>query len=271
MFQTDLSILRFVNQMSGQFPRLDEFIVLIAQNDLVKGGPIIAVLWWFWFKPSNSQNSHREIIVACVVAALVAAAASRTLAHILMIHRRPLLIPNLQLIQRAPTLWEDKNSSFPSDHAALAFGLITGLFYISRKAGLAMGVYAIVFICLPRLYLGVHWPSDILAGAALGIGSTALFCYQPVRARLAAPANRLAERSPQVFYALAFLVSFGLMTRFDSARSLLYWAKTSAPPVAVIHGNQQNFAVGILNATRNARNLGRPAEFLSVSGPYEAY
>src|ERR1700733_16111413 len=140
MFEsTDLSILRFFDQMSGQIPRLDEFIILIAQNDLVKGGPIIALLCWFWFKPDDRQNSRREIILACVVAALVAAAASRAFAHVLMVHHRPLLTPNLQLIQRAPALYEDKNSSFPSDHAALAFGLVTGLFYISRKVGLAMG------------------------------------------------------------------------------------------------------------------------------------
>src|ERR1700676_2180983 len=157
MFQTmDLSILRFVGQMSGKIPRFDEFIALISQNDLVKGGPIIALLWLFWFKPGNRQNSRREIILACVVATLAAAIASRTLAHALMIHQRPFMIPNLQIPQRASILWEDKNSSFPSDHAALAFGLVTGLFYISRKVGLAMGVYAFVFICLPRVYLGIH-------------------------------------------------------------------------------------------------------------------
>jgi hypothetical protein len=46
--------------------------------------------------------------------------------------------------------------------------------------------------------------------------------------------HRLGERSPQVFYALAFLMSFGLMTRFDSARWLFSWAETLARPVAAV-------------------------------------
>ena len=225
--QIDLTILQFFTQLGGNTPAFDQLVVLIVSNDLVKGGPILAFLWWFWFKPDPAQHSRREIIISCMFAALIAAAASRGLAHAVMIHQRPFLIPGLLISHPMQELWEDKASSFPSDHAALAFALVTGLFLISRKIGLAMGVYALALVGIPRMYLGIHWPSDVLGGVALGIGMAALLSREPIRTGLATPVNRFCDRSPHAFYVLAFFMSFGMMTRFDSARALLKWAETA--------------------------------------------
>jgi len=58
---------------------------------------------------------------------------------------------------------------FPSDHAVLFFALATGLFMAHRKLGIAAYAWVIVAICFPRLYLGIHWPTDVIAGAAVGV------------------------------------------------------------------------------------------------------
>jgi len=58
--------------------------------------------------------------------------------------------------------------SFPSGHAASSFTAVSAL----KAAGSRLWIPAFVLallICFSRLYLYVHWPSDILGGAVLGI------------------------------------------------------------------------------------------------------
>jgi undecaprenyl-diphosphatase len=72
--------------------------------------------------------------------------------------------------------------AFPSGHASGAATLVTvGLVLMwpvlgvpARRAWLAVGVALVVLVGLTRVWLGVHWLSDVLAGAALGVGWTLL-------------------------------------------------------------------------------------------------
>lgn len=58
--------------------------------------------------------------------------------------------------------------SFPSGHALSSFSAATILFYFNRKTGAAAYVLA-ALIAFSRLYLYVHFPTDVIFGAALGI------------------------------------------------------------------------------------------------------
>ncbi len=57
--------------------------------------------------------------------------------------------------------------SFPSGHTMASFAAATVLWHWNRKAGLATYLLA-GMIAFSRLYLFVHFPSDVLAGALLG-------------------------------------------------------------------------------------------------------
>lgn len=58
--------------------------------------------------------------------------------------------------------------AFPSGHASFFFGLATPIFLWNRKLGLIY--YFLAFMnSLGRVSAGLHWPSDILAGALIGI------------------------------------------------------------------------------------------------------
>jgi undecaprenyl-diphosphatase len=60
------------------------------------------------------------------------------------------------------------NNSFPSGHAILFFTLAAIIFLHNKKAGTLYFLFAFL-ISLARVFCGIHWPSDILGGAILGI------------------------------------------------------------------------------------------------------
>lgn len=98
------------------------------------------------------------------------------------------------LVRRlAKTPW---TSSFPSGHAASAAAFATGLALESSRYGLVAAPVAAA-VAFSRVYVGVHYPSDVLAGCALGVAAAAVTCYwwpprpspeRDGRTRVAAPA-----------------------------------------------------------------------------------
>ena len=57
--------------------------------------------------------------------------------------------------------------SFPSGHTSASFAAATAIYAINKKWGIAAYVFAAV-MGFSRLYLGVHFPTDVLAGALVG-------------------------------------------------------------------------------------------------------
>ena len=81
-------------------------------------------------------------------------------------------------------------SSFPSGHAmsaAIVYSTIAYLVarlqrdHVSRVLTMTMAAILIVLICVSRLYLGVHYPSDVLAGVIIGL-AWAGFCMATLEA-----------------------------------------------------------------------------------------
>ncbi|MFM0566056.1 phosphatase PAP2 family protein [Paraburkholderia sediminicola] len=205
----------------------------IVSAYLSKGVVLVALLWWVWFKPERAEDPdgeairrhHRELVVIAIASGLIALAAGRLLAHYLPFRLRPMYEPALRAFYPEANVEEPVLrtwSAFPSDHAMLWCAVAMGIFLASRPVGIYALFHAVVLIGLPRIYLGLHYPTDVLAGAALGIGIACVMNVRPIRTRIAAPILAFAQRYPGVFYGAAFLLSFELATQFDGLRVLAH-------------------------------------------------
>ncbi len=69
------------------------------------------------------------------------------------------------------------DSSFPSGHTSISFSVaMIYYFMLDKRIGIASLVLA-TLIGFSRLYVGVHYPTDVLAGCIVGIGSACLVWY----------------------------------------------------------------------------------------------
>jgi len=59
------------------------------------------------------------------------------------------------------------DASFPSDHAVVAAAIAVGLFFVSWRWGL-VGSLVALFLGFARVYVGAHYPGDVVAGLLLG-------------------------------------------------------------------------------------------------------
>lgn len=222
----DASILSFLNGLARRSWAFDTAVVVVAESNLLKGGCLMALFFWAWFRSGGpegpgSQERSREILLATLAGALVAITLARLLIVALPHRPRPVDEPGLHLVapHSAGGSWAGE-SSFPSDHATLFCELATGLLLVSRRLGAGALTFVAVVICLPRLYLGLHYPTDVLAGSALGAGVAAVMNAAPIRTFIGGLGRSWRARRPGLFHAALFALAFEIATLFTDLRAI---------------------------------------------------
>lgn len=218
----DLLILHLVNGWCGS-PLLDSLALFADRMNILKGGVTLAAFWYFWFQGTDqTRTRNRQIIVLTMLAMCLAIFGSRILAATLPFRARPMYTAGIGYHPSSIAAEMDLEnwSSFPSDHAAMWFALSFGIWLMSRRVGYFAMLFSAVWICLPRLYLGIHYPSDLLAGAVFGVACTRTL-MNPAMSRLTEPVLRLERQHTAWFYATAFLLTYEAASIFDDARRVL--------------------------------------------------
>ena len=133
---------------------------------MLYGVAIVAV--WFAARPYGSTK-WKLASASGLVAAAIAMLTNQVISH-LWDRPRPFTAHAAAThLLSAPS----PDPSFPSDHAAVAFAIAFAVLAFSRRGGIVF-LAAATLIALSRIALGMHYPSDVLAGAAVGLAAALL-------------------------------------------------------------------------------------------------
>lgn len=162
----DVALFHFLNDFAGQWPLLD-WIVRALVNDYAVPTLMALMLGGLWFTGLTEEERRRNQrgILFALIGLLVVNSFIRGL-EVFYFRPRPFATESVKLLFYRPSV-----SSFPSVPVASMFCYVTGLWWANRRAAIVMLACAVVF-GLARVVAGVHYPSDIVAGALLGIGGT---------------------------------------------------------------------------------------------------
>ena len=168
----DYSLFLSLNSLAGRWPWFDGLARLFL-NDYFVATLLAVILIGLWFE-GTSATSQRPNQRGVLVATLGTLTANGLLKIInLLYHRpRPFAQHEVTLLFYQPT-----DSSFPSNAAAIGFAIAAGVWLHNRAWGRPVIVIALLF-GLSRIIGGVHFPFDVLAGAALGWASAWLIHRQ---------------------------------------------------------------------------------------------
>lgn len=136
----------------------------------------------------SRYSGWRRASVAAVLSAALALAVGQAIAD-LVDRARPFVAEPHQVHLFAA---HAADAGFPSDHATASFAIAVAIFL--RKRG--WGVFALVAataLSLGRVAVGYHFPSDVLAGAALGSAAALALWAPPLRSRVDALADLLGR------------------------------------------------------------------------------
>ncbi|PAK37496.1 undecaprenyl-diphosphatase [Peribacillus simplex] len=161
------NLFRMINNLGKQYTDLNPFFVFIAEYMIFF--LVLAVLMFLF-----SRNNKNRIMVFCAFIALVISEILAKIAGQFHSNYQPFAeLPNVnKLVEKAV------NNSFPSDHTIIFFSFCITFWLFKRGWGFLWGILA-VLVGISRIWVGVHYPADVLVGAIISIVS-AMIVYKIV-------------------------------------------------------------------------------------------
>jgi len=177
--QLDAFLFQYINGFAEHFDWLDFLAVFLA--DYLQYC-LVVILIFILFFPEKNRLKNRIMVFLGILAAFIARFVVKT--GIILFYSRPrpfiLLEDARQLLNVS---FNENFQSFPSGHAIFFFALSAVLYCFSKKLGAGFFI-ASVLMAGARVFVGVHWLSDVVVGAFLGmLVGWAVFKFYQSRSR----------------------------------------------------------------------------------------
>ncbi|MCG7210294.1 phosphatase PAP2 family protein [Streptomyces arenae] len=188
----DVDLLYDINGLAKDAPRwFDRGMEFVGEYGLLVA-MVLLVVWCWWSVRRRGDEDAPSTLAALVWAPLAAAIAVLVNVPIRGFVERP---RPFRTHQGLDVLISGKTDySFVSDHATITMALGVGLFVANRRFGLAgIGLALAEGFC--RVYMGVHYPTDVIGGFALG--TAVVLLLSPLATALLTPVMKSIESSPR--------------------------------------------------------------------------
>ncbi len=164
----EAQIVIWLNQGIGRFDLLDHVGYLVVSDYFI---PLAMCFWmlglWFSGKDLQARNRNQRAVLGAAIGLGFANLAVLTLNQHFF-RERPFTEYDL-----ASLLYEPTDSSFPANPAAVAFAAAAGIWLGNRRAALPLFSLAALW-SFARVYSGLFYPSDVVAGAVIGVTVSSL-------------------------------------------------------------------------------------------------
>jgi undecaprenyl-diphosphatase len=168
-----------INEFARDTSWLHGVMEFFAKDGIVLMAVALVVAWWL----GRAARSPRKVAASVwgALGALVALAVAQPISSAVDERRPFVAIPKALLLIHHST-----DPGFPSDHATAAGAVACAVFFVSWQLGAITTVFALI-IAFSRVYVGVHYPQDVLAGLGLGAAVVAIgyFTVVPLLTRVA--------------------------------------------------------------------------------------
>jgi membrane-associated phospholipid phosphatase len=192
----------------------------LQENHLVATWIFGAVSYVYWSR-QNDHTSQRRVQLLRIVAAFVLAMIMAALLDLKVHWAAPARTAGFQSLF-PPYLWGyGTSNSFPS-HSTLAYLIVSiGLLRLNKAVGLLLVPYTLLFITLPRVYVGGHYPIDVVASILLSLLALSLIDLLLSDSRVITYFER-ASAAGQVSDVMFFLWLYEVAEGFRSAEDAVH-------------------------------------------------
>ncbi|SNX66406.1 undecaprenyl-diphosphatase [Streptomyces sp. TLI_55] len=151
---------------------LDGAVSFWSTYGLVVFAVLAGAGWWF----ARRAGGAAVVTALAVPVVVVVAYGVDAVVKLLVSEERPCQSLHVKTLEACPA---PGDWSFPSNHAAIAAAAAVALLFVSRRLGVAASVAAVA-MAASRVWVGVHYPHDVVAGVLVG-GLVALLSMTAAR------------------------------------------------------------------------------------------
>ncbi|WP_338754649.1 undecaprenyl-diphosphatase [Bacillus sp. FJAT-52991] len=165
--EVNISLFRLINDLGKEYPFLNPTFSFIAEYMVVLLALSVLFIWF-------TRETDNRMMILCASIAFLCAFTIGKVSGLFHSNYQPFV----ELTEVNQLIDKEKDNSFPSDHTILFFSYGIS-FWLFKRGWSILWVLLAALVGVSRIWVGVHYPFDVLAGMLISLAS-ATFIYLTV-------------------------------------------------------------------------------------------